>query len=147
MHTHEYEMKADGVTRQMDRYCGAYVCFDCRDHEGLARCYCGWARDGGNGNAQLQAMGENVEDDFPQGYDDYIYDDYDLPNLAEDDGFFRELDPQDVDYDFTAEDADMNNFEGPQPSDDYDIYSGANWSPFEDADYNPFDNDDGAWDY
>ena len=63
MHTHEYEMKADGITRQMDRNCGAYVCFDCDDHEGLARCYCGWARNGGNGREQLVSMGESVEDD------------------------------------------------------------------------------------
>ena len=64
MHVHTYEMKSDGVTRLMDRYCGAYICFDCNDHEGLARCYCGWASNGGNGMAQLREMGENVEDDY-----------------------------------------------------------------------------------
>jgi len=30
----------------------------------LARCYCGWAADGGNGRQQLVEMGENVEDDY-----------------------------------------------------------------------------------
>ena len=71
MHTHEYEMKADGVTRQIHRTCGAYVCFDCRDHEWLARCFCGWARNGGNGNAQLRAMGENVDDDYDMDYNPF----------------------------------------------------------------------------
>lgn len=60
---HSYEWKPDG-RRQMHRTCGAYICLDCDDHEGLARCYCGWARDGGNGVAQLQELGENVEDDY-----------------------------------------------------------------------------------
>ena len=23
-------------------YCGAQVCVGCKDHKGLARCYCGW---------------------------------------------------------------------------------------------------------
>lgn len=63
-HDHAYELKYDGITRQMDRSCGAYVCLDCGDHENLARCYCGWAKDGGDGVAQLRAMGENVEDDY-----------------------------------------------------------------------------------
>ena len=63
LHAHEYEAKPDG-SRRLDANCGAYVCLGCGDHEGLARCYCGWATDGGNGVAQLQAMGENVEDDY-----------------------------------------------------------------------------------
>ena len=65
---HEYEMKADGVTRQMDPGCGAYVCILCRHHgrfgKDLARCYCGWAADGGDGLQQLRDLGENVEDDY-----------------------------------------------------------------------------------
>ena len=40
-HKHEYHWS---------RYCGAKVC-DCGDHEGLARCYCGWP------------SGEKLEDD------------------------------------------------------------------------------------
>ncbi len=39
------------------RYCGAYVCDECSDHRGLAKCYCGW---------NLQP-GERLEDDV----DDY----------------------------------------------------------------------------
>ena len=49
---HEYEL---------DRGCGAKVCIKCDDHEGLARCYCGWSKDGGDGTAQLQEMGEVIE--------------------------------------------------------------------------------------
>ena len=74
---HEYEEKlvrgeAEYI-RQMHRTCGAYVCLICDDHEGLARCFCGWARDGGNGNAQLRGMGENVDDDY-----DYYDEPYDI---------------------------------------------------------------------
>jgi hypothetical protein len=42
-------------------HCGAKVCDECNDHEGLARCYCGWARDGGNGRRQLEEMGETID--------------------------------------------------------------------------------------
>jgi hypothetical protein len=62
-HVHTYEQKPGGE-RRMDANCGAYVCLECNDHAGLARCYCGWASDGGNGVAQLRAEGENVEDDY-----------------------------------------------------------------------------------
>ena len=62
-HVHTYEQKPGGE-RRMDANCGAYVCLDCNDHDGLARCYCGWASDGGDGVAQLRAEGENVEDDY-----------------------------------------------------------------------------------
>ena len=24
------------------KYCGAYVCSECEEHKGLAKCYCGW---------------------------------------------------------------------------------------------------------
>lgn len=41
-HTHDF---------QWSRYCGAKVCDDCGQHEGLARCYCGWP------------AGERLEDD------------------------------------------------------------------------------------
>lgn len=33
--------------------CGAYVCTNCNDHKGLAKCYCGWGL----------APGERLEDD------------------------------------------------------------------------------------
>lgn len=94
---HEYEEKmVRGVAkyvRQMHRTCGAYVCLICRDHEGLARCFCGWARDGGNGNVQLREMGENVEDD---GYGFAIIDpDYTHGDFVDDyDG-----EPYDIDSD------------------------------------------------
>jgi hypothetical protein len=54
--------------------CGAWICscdahftYNGKDKEPgrmLARCYCGWAANGGNGKQQLAAMGENVEDDY-----------------------------------------------------------------------------------
>ncbi len=43
------------------RHCGAKVCTDCDAHKGLARCFCGWAADGGNGRQQLEEMGETIE--------------------------------------------------------------------------------------
>jgi hypothetical protein len=50
---------------QWSDYCGTYVCNDCDHHQSsqatsLARCYCGWAIDGGNGYNQLIEMGENI---------------------------------------------------------------------------------------
>lgn len=45
------------------RYCGAYVCGECGKHVGLARCFCGWAADGGDGRAQLIDMGETIGDE------------------------------------------------------------------------------------
>lgn len=53
-----------GGTVQFDKYCGAYVCCRCGHHQGLCRCYCGWAADGGNGLQQLRELGENVDDDY-----------------------------------------------------------------------------------
>ena len=47
--------------------CGAHFTYQGKDKEPgpmLARCYCGWAADGGDGVAQLRAAGENVEDDY-----------------------------------------------------------------------------------
>jgi len=54
------------------RGCGARVCIvehvdetgwvnDCRDHDGLARCYCGWAASGGSGRQELLDRGENLD--------------------------------------------------------------------------------------
>lgn len=54
VHSHQYVW---------DRYCGARVCA-CGDHDGLARCYCGWARDGGDGRAQLEDDGETIDEAF-----------------------------------------------------------------------------------
>ena len=44
-----------------DRYCAARVCVICGDHKGLARCYCGWSRSGGDGRRELIEMGETIE--------------------------------------------------------------------------------------
>ena len=47
--------------------CGAHATYQGKDREPgplLARCYCGWAADGGDGRQQLVEMGENVEDDY-----------------------------------------------------------------------------------
>ena len=51
-HVHDYAMS---------RYCGARVCYECDDHKGLDRCFCGWSRSGGNGRAELIEMGETIE--------------------------------------------------------------------------------------
>ena len=53
-HDHYYERS---------RYCGVKVCIECNHHDGLARCYCGWALDGGDGRTQLVEMGENIGED------------------------------------------------------------------------------------
>jgi len=52
---HDYEFRTD---------CGADVCWDCSDHKGLARCYCGWSMNNGNGYRQLIEMGEHIEEDY-----------------------------------------------------------------------------------
>ena len=41
--------------------CGVFVCEDCDNHDGLARCFCGWAASGGNGYDELLEMGETIE--------------------------------------------------------------------------------------
>lgn len=46
---------------EFNRHCGANVCLECGDHKGLARCFCGWAKDGGDGRAQLVEFGEVLE--------------------------------------------------------------------------------------
>tara|TARA_R100001143_G_scaffold61724_2_gene63256 strand:- start:1205 stop:1309 length:105 start_codon:yes stop_codon:yes gene_type:complete len=33
---------------------------ECDDHEGLARCYCGWSMSGGNGYEELVEIGEEI---------------------------------------------------------------------------------------
>ncbi len=45
-------------------YCGANVCNECGFHEGLARCFCGWAASGGNGREELINMGEVIDDEY-----------------------------------------------------------------------------------
>lgn len=58
-----------GTLAGWNEYCGCFVC-NCGNHfrfgSELDRCYCGWARDGGDGRQQLADYGENV-DDRPEG--------------------------------------------------------------------------------
>jgi hypothetical protein len=44
----------------LHRTCGVGVCYDCGDHKGLVRCFCGWAASGGNGRRELLEMGETL---------------------------------------------------------------------------------------
>lgn len=46
------------------RYCGVVVCDRCDNHDGLARCYCGWSESGRNGRAELEMMGETIDEDY-----------------------------------------------------------------------------------
>lgn len=46
------------------RGCGVFICDSCGEHEGLARCFCGWSLSGRDGRQELTEMGENVEDDY-----------------------------------------------------------------------------------
>lgn len=50
-----------GETAFLSGGCGAYVCGACGWHNGLARCFCGWAASGGDGYRELQDMGETIE--------------------------------------------------------------------------------------
>ena len=47
---------------EFDQSCGAQVCVGCGEHKGLARCFCGWSRSGGDGAAELREMGEEIDD-------------------------------------------------------------------------------------
>lgn len=48
----------------MSRGCGVFICDSCGEHEGLARCYCGWSLSGRSGYQELIEMGENIEEDY-----------------------------------------------------------------------------------
>ncbi len=52
-HEHQYEFQP---------YCGVDICWDCDDHKGLDRCFCGWSRFNHNGYQELIEMGEVVDD-------------------------------------------------------------------------------------
>lgn len=45
------------------RECGRFVCSRCHAHEGIVRCFCGWAASGGDGYRELIELGEHIEDD------------------------------------------------------------------------------------
>ena len=53
-----------GGTFEYDRDCAADVCPECLNHKGLDRCWCGWARSGGNGITELREMGECLEEEY-----------------------------------------------------------------------------------
>lgn len=46
---------------ESNTYCGVRVCSQCKDHKGLARCYCGWSASGSDGRQELVEMGEVIE--------------------------------------------------------------------------------------
>ena len=46
------------------RSCGVKICYDCGEHKGLVRCFCGWSASGGDGYGELVGMGEQVEEDY-----------------------------------------------------------------------------------
>jgi hypothetical protein len=46
---------------ELSRSCGAWVCNKCDHHNGLARCFCGWAASGGDGYKELVELGETIE--------------------------------------------------------------------------------------
>ena len=54
-----------GSVMTINPECGVFVCMNetCNHHEGLARCFCGWAVDGGDGRRQLEEMGETIDPD------------------------------------------------------------------------------------
>jgi hypothetical protein len=52
-----------------NNYCGAYVCWSCDTHIGLARCYCGWSRYGDDGRKELEDMGETIDPEPDAGND------------------------------------------------------------------------------
>jgi hypothetical protein len=53
-----------GSDAELDPQCGAYVCTVCENHEGLARCFCGWSLSGDDGRQELIDMGEQIDEDF-----------------------------------------------------------------------------------
>lgn len=50
-----------GTEMEFSRHCGAWVCEECGNHDGMARCFCGWAASGGDGYNELLEMGETIE--------------------------------------------------------------------------------------
>lgn len=43
------------------RHCAVEVCDSCDNHNGLARCYCGWSLSGEDGRQELIDMGETID--------------------------------------------------------------------------------------
>jgi len=61
--TNETRCPSCGDTMSRSRSCGVRVCDSdrCGHHEGLVRCYCGWALSGGDGYAELEEWGETID--------------------------------------------------------------------------------------
>ena len=60
-----------GGTMMWGKSCGAYVCSSCDQHDGLARCYCGWSQtDPGRGYQELEELGETIEPEDGGFYDE-----------------------------------------------------------------------------
>lgn len=51
-------------SEKRDRNCGVQICYECGEHKGLVRCFCGWSKSGRDGYAELREWGENIEDDY-----------------------------------------------------------------------------------
>ena len=46
--------------RTLSRTCGVPVCDECKDHEGLVQCFCGWAVGGGSGHSPARPASESA---------------------------------------------------------------------------------------
>jgi hypothetical protein len=46
---------------EFNRHCGAKVCSECDNHQGLARCFCGWSLSGRDGRVELEEYGETID--------------------------------------------------------------------------------------
>lgn len=62
MRTKQCDAQGCDQTARFSDHCGAWVCY-CGAHVGLDRCYCGWARNGGDGRVQLEEDGETIDED------------------------------------------------------------------------------------
>ena len=45
-----------------NKHCGALVCNRCDEHQGMARCYCGWSQSGEDGYMELEEEGEVIDE-------------------------------------------------------------------------------------
>jgi hypothetical protein len=50
-----------GGTFTFSSYCAAFVCDKCDNHQGMARCFCGWSSSGRSGRLELEEMGEVID--------------------------------------------------------------------------------------
>lgn len=51
-----------GTEMHFSKHCGALVCDKCDNHDGLARCFCGWSKTSpGRGREELEDAGETID--------------------------------------------------------------------------------------